>query len=66
MLVFGSFNTLGICKGSRIKVGMVAWHFHRIKCPDLLECKYPEAMISDKCERLIVHIAACVQQKSDS
>lgn len=47
-------------------MGTIAWHFHRVKCPDLLECEYPEAMIFDCCGRLIVGIALCVQQKSDS
>lgn len=62
----GRFNTLWICKGGRIKIGRIIWHFHRTECPDPLDCKYTEAMMSDLYERLILCIAAYVQQKNDS
>jgi len=42
----GNYNTLWICKGSRIKIGRIVWYFQRIKCPDPLECKYADAVIS--------------------
>lgn len=50
----------------RIKIGRTVLHFHRIKCPEPLECECIGGLISDLYERLILCIVAYVQQKNDN